>query len=431
MAEAAGYGSLWTYERLLFPVPCALMQLGVRTERRRFIAVRAEPGRTMQSRPPLQATRAPSGWRGYRWVSVWSVPIVAVPVADWFLPPDIHLAHLLVIPLALAAAFADTRRSAVTALLALAALVVAGAERSTLTTENVLVQMLSLVLFSALLLTATRLREQHQRQLAIVRQVSEAAQSVLLRPLPRRAGAVSLASAYVAAEAEARIGGDLYALVRAPGATRLIIGDARGKGLGAIGDIETVLGAFRFNAHRHSTLSGLASALESDVRWDLGQAHCGDPDEWPGERFVTAAVLEIPDDQPCAHLISFGHLPPLLLHGGHVTPLEVSAPAPPLGLGALTETEYAPLTFRFAPGDRLVLYTDGVTESRDCMGSFYPLAERVTAWADQRPDALVRRIGADLRAHTGGPLADDMALIVLQCERARVRARLSENRWVS
>ncbi|MEU1597186.1 serine/threonine-protein phosphatase, partial [Streptomyces sp. NPDC005708] len=64
-------------------------------------------------------------------------------------------------------------------------------------------------------------------------------------------------------------------------------------------------------------------------------------------------------------------------------------------------------------------------------GSFYPLLERVTAWADQRPDALVRRIGADLRAHTGGPLADDMALIVLQREGARVPARIPENRWVS
>ncbi|MEU0603783.1 PP2C family protein-serine/threonine phosphatase [Streptomyces sp. NPDC006393] len=359
------------------------------------------------------------------------MPIVAVPVGDWFLPPDIHLAHLLVLPLAVAAAFADTRRTAVTALLALTALVVAGAERSVLTTENVLVQMLSLVLFSVLLLIATSLREQHQRQLAVVRQVSEAAQSVLLRPLPRRAGAVSLASTYVAAEAEARIGGDLYALVRTPGATRLIIGDARGKGLGAIGDIETVLGAFRFNAHRHSTLSGLASTLESDVRWGLGQTHPGDRDEWPGERFVTAALLEIADDEPCARMISFGHLPPLLLHGGHVTPLEVSAPAPPLGLGALTETDYVPLTFRFAAGDRLVLYTDGVTEARDRTGGFYPLVERVTAWADQRPDALVRRIGADLRAHTGGPLADDMALIVLQREEAPVRARISENRWAS
>lgn len=168
-------------------------------------------------------------------MTLWSVPIVAVPVSDWFLPSDIHLAHLLVIPLALAAAFADTRRTAVTALIALAALVVAGAERCTLTTENVLVQMLSLVLFSALLLIATRLREQHQRQLAIVRQVSEAAQSVLLRPLPRRAGAVSLASTYVAAQTEARIGGDLYALLRAPGATRLIIGDARGRGSGPSG----------------------------------------------------------------------------------------------------------------------------------------------------------------------------------------------------
>lgn len=113
-------------------------------------------------------------------------------------------------------------------------------------------------------------------------------------------------------------------------------------------------------------------------------------------------MLEIPDDQLCARLISFGHLPLLLVHRGHVTPLEVSAPAPPLGLGALTETEYARLTFRFAPGDRLVLYTDGVTEARSCMGSFYLLVERVTVWTDQRPDALVRRIGADLRAHTGG-----------------------------
>ncbi|MFC5204663.1 PP2C family protein-serine/threonine phosphatase [Streptomyces kaempferi] len=383
------------------------------------------------SRPPLQAPRATSQWQGYRWMPLWAALIAAIPVADWFLPPNIHLAHLLVIPLALAAAFADTRRTAATALLALAALIAAGAERHALTTENVLVQMLSLVLFSTLLLIVTRVREQHQRQLAVVRRVSEAAQSVLLRPLPRRAGSVSLASTYVAAETEARIGGDLYALVRAPGATRLIIGDARGKGLGAIADIETVLGAFRFNAHGHSTLSGLASALESDVRWDLDQSHRRGPDEWPGEHFVTAAVLEIPDDQSCTRLISFGHLPPLLLHGKQVTPLEVSVPAPPLGLGALAETEYAPLTFRFTPGDRLVLYTDGVTEARDCMGSFYPLVERVTAWADQRPDELVRRIGADLRAHTGGPLADDMALIVLQREGAHVRARIPENRWAS
>ncbi|MEU8951179.1 PP2C family protein-serine/threonine phosphatase [Streptomyces sp. NPDC048489] len=381
------------------------------------------------SRPPSPAPKAPGGKREYRWGALWAATIAAVPVADWFLPPNIHLAQLLVLPLALAAALADTRRTAVTALLALAALIAAGAERRTLTTENVLVQILALVLLSTLLLIATRLRERHQRQLAIVSQISEATQSVLLRPLPRRAGAVSLASTYVAVETGARIGGDLYALVRSPGATRLIIGDARGKGLGAISDIDTVLGAFRFNAYRHSTLSGLAAALESDVSWDLGQSHRGNPDTWPGERFVTAAVLEIPDDRSCARLISFGHLPPLLLHGSYVTPLEVSVPAPPLGLGALAETEYTPLTFRFTQGDRLVLYTDGVTEARDRTGGFYPLVERVAAWVDQRPDALVRRIGADLSAYTGGPLADDMALIVLQHEGTHARARVSEDRW--
>lgn len=55
----------------------------------------------------------------------------------------------------------------------------------------------------------------------------------------------------------------------------------------------------------------------------------------------------------------------------------------------------------------------------------------VTAWADQRPDELVRRIGTDLRVHTGGPLADDMALIVLQGEGTPLPARISENQCPS
>ncbi|WP_329511782.1 PP2C family protein-serine/threonine phosphatase [Streptomyces chiangmaiensis] len=381
----------------------------------------------MQRWPPLATNGPPTAWRGYWWVALWSVPIVAVPVADWFLPPDIHLAYLLVVPLALSTAFADTRRTAVLAALAVAALIAAGAERHALTTENVLVQLLSLVLFSLLLLLVTRLREQQQRQLAGVRRVSEATQAVLMRPLPRRAGPVSLASAYVAAEAEARIGGDLYALVRTAGATRLIIGDARGKGLDAIGDIQAVLGAFRFGANQYSTLSDLATALDHSVRWDLAQTPGSDVAEWPGERFVTAAVLEIPDCAPHARLISFGHVPPLLLHNGTVKPIEVRDPAPPLGLGALAESSHTPMTFRFTQGDRLLLYTDGVSETRDGQGAFYPLEERLAAWAHHRPDTFVRTIRDDLQEFSGGCHADDMALIVLEREESPVRPHIHPN----
>lgn len=61
-----------------------------------------------------------------------------------------------------------------------------------------------------------------------------------------------------------------------------------------------------------------------------------------------------------------------------------------------------------------MLYTDGVSETRDRDGAFYPLAERVTAWSDEAPADLVRRITDDLAAYAATPLNDDMALVVVQ-----------------
>jgi serine phosphatase RsbU (regulator of sigma subunit) len=71
-------------------------------------------------------------------------------------------------------------------------------------------------------------------------------------------------------------------------------------------------------------------------------------------------------------------------------------------------------TFPFARGDRLLLYTDGVTETRDQSGAFYPLAERVTAWSGEAPTDLVRKITDDLAAYAAAALNDDMALVVVE-----------------
>lgn len=87
---------------------------------------------------------------------------------------------------------------------------------------------------------------------------------------------------------------------------------------------------------------------------------------------------------------------------------------PPLGLGELGAGEYIPQTFAFEPGDILLLYTDGVVEARDGSGAFYPLAERLPAWAGQDPEALVRLLHDDLLGHVGGTLNDDAAAIVVQ-----------------
>lgn len=356
------------------------------------------------------------GWYAEPQVSAWlAVPlalVIAVPVADLFLPPGIHLAYLLTVASTFTAAIAGTRLTAAMSSLAVVALVVAGAERGTLVTESVLVELGSLVAVSALLVAFCRFRARRARELVRVRRVSSATQRVVLRPLPARAGPLSIASAYHAFDADSTIGGDLYAVTRTSGATRLVIGDVRGKGLASIGSTAVMLGTFRALAHRQLPLPELVAHLEGAVRWDSAD---NAESEWEVEEsFVTAVVADIPDNEPVVHLISCGHPAPLLLRRAAATALTVPEPAPPVGLGWMSASPYVPATFPFTQGDRLLLYTDGVTETRDRNGAFYPLAERVTAWAGQAPADLVGKITDDLVAYAATPLDDDMALVVVQ-----------------
>ncbi|MBV6697316.1 serine/threonine-protein phosphatase [Kitasatospora aureofaciens] len=355
--------------------------------------------------------------------------IVLITVVDVLSPPEIHLGPLLIIAPALTASYAGARATAGVALLALAGLTVIGLARDGLTTANHETQLVAQLAASILIVGVRVLRDRHERELARVRSVSEAAQQVLLRPLPDRIGSLHLASVYLAAEAEAQVGGDLYAAARTATGTRLLVGDVRGKGLASLGDAALLLGAFRAAAHLHADLPGLAAYLDGSVCWDLAQLvdqarrrrlrgdGPGDEDADPDDRaesFITAVLLDIPDDDPVVRLIDCGHPPPLLLHADGLSPLIARHAAPPLGLGELAPTSYEVETFPFEPGDRLLIYTDGVIEARDARKRFYPLTERVAAWQSDRPSVLLHRLRRDLLAHVGGRLDDDAAMVVVE-----------------
>ena len=336
--------------------------------------------------------------------------IVLVVIADYLLPAGVHLDPLLAVAPAIAALFGGPRTTAFVGLLALVSLLFVGRLRGGLATLNHEVQITALVAVTVFVVVFCMLRERHQRELAQVRSVSEAAQSVVLRPVPSRVGPLRLASVYLAAAAEARIGGDLFAAARAGGATRLLIGDVRGKGLASISDAAVLLCAFREAAPRHATLPGLVDHLETSLSRDAAEPAEADPMEF----FITAALTEVPDDEPVVRLVACGHPPPLLVRGCHVLTLQVGHPAPPLGMGELTAADVVVETFPYEPGDLLVLYTDGVIEARDRSGTFYPLAERILAWPGGDPEALVRYIRDDLLAYVGGRLADDAAVLVAE-----------------
>ncbi|MCX5416382.1 PP2C family protein-serine/threonine phosphatase [Streptomyces sp. NBC_00059] len=339
--------------------------------------------------------------------------IVVVSVIDVLAPSDIHLGPLLVAAPAITPSFGGPRTVGLVAALAVVAQTVIGVLRDTdeLFSANHEAQIIALVLVGVSLVIFCVLRERRARELAQVRYVSEAAQRVVLPPLPREIGPLRVGSLYLAAEAEAQIGGDLYAAVRTASGTRLIVGDVRGKGMTAVNDAALLLGAFRGAAHRQASLGEVVAYLDRSVCWDLMKP--GGTDRY-GETFITATVLDIPDRDGQVEMVACGHPPPVVLRDGLPTTMEARHPAPPLGLGELGHPRYHVDSFDFEPGDLLLLYTDGVTEARDTTGAFYPLAERVTGWTGIGPDAFLGRFRHDLLRHVGGHLDDDAAMIVVE-----------------
>lgn len=350
------------------------------------------------SRRPVRAGRA--------WVGVPVAWIVAVTVVDVLVPPDLHLGPLLVAAPAITASWAGPRTVGLVAALAVLG---QGAiawlrDPDELLSTNHQTQLTALIVVGLSLVLFCALRERRARELTQVRYVSETAQRGLLPPLPPRLGPLRVASLYLAAEAEARIGGDLYGAVRTGSGTRLIVGDVRGKGMTAVGDAALLLGAFRAAARRRTVLDELVAFLDESVRRDLSE---------PGEAFITAAVLDIPDGDDRVEMIVCGHPPPVVLRDGRPRTVHTPRPAPPLGLGELAQPDYRVDSFRLAPGDLLLLYTDGVTEARDSAGVFYPLTERLTGWTGTDPDAFLDHFRRDLLHHAGGRLDDDAVMLAL------------------
>ncbi|MGP3952356.1 PP2C family protein-serine/threonine phosphatase [Streptomyces sp. 7N604] len=249
---------------------------------------------------------------------------------------------------------------------------------------------------------AGALRERREQVLAAVRSVAEAAQHALLKPVPATVGEFEVAVRYSAAAAEARIGGDLYALLPTPYGVRLIVGDVRGKGLPAVSTAALVLGVFREAAYDEPDLLDVVGRIERSLARNLGS-----------DDFVTAVVAGYPATGRM-EIVNCGHAPPLLVRGSGVTALEPVHPAPPLGLRALTGETPSLQVLPFADGDQLLLYTDGVIEARNDGREFYPLVERVTRHASDEPARTLDALHEELLAHVGGRLHDDAALLLLR-----------------
>ncbi|MFE6685132.1 PP2C family protein-serine/threonine phosphatase [Streptomyces sp. NPDC057743] len=256
----------------------------------------------------------------------------------------------------------------------------------------------------------SHVRLQRERTLFHVRLVADAAQQVVLSPMPRRIGSIEIESLYLAAAAEARIGGDFYEVADTRYGVRLLIGDVRGKGLPAVGAAAAIVNSFREAAYSEADMVSVARRLDaSSTRYSVAF-----PLDGPVERFATALLVQIPHEGGRIEILNCGHPPPLLLNDGELCPLEPTSPSPPLNLAELIGDHYTIDAFDFAVGDLLLLYTDGVSEARARDGGFFPLA----AWMRQQPlsspHELLAALHRDLLRYNRGRLNDDIAALAVR-----------------
>jgi phosphoserine phosphatase RsbU/P len=256
------------------------------------------------------------------------------------------------------------------------------------------------VLLAAFAVANSVLRTAAQRRLSRVRAVARVAQSALLREIPATVTAGRLASRYVSAAAEARVGGDILEVVSEGGRTRWIIGDTRGKGLPAVRLASVATTSFRDAcAQPGLSLAEVARVVDRSVTLAAGE-----------EDFVTALFAEF-DPRGWLELVTCGHPPPLRLNaGGGLQALTPSAYATPLGLHPGMTTS----TFSVGEGDRVVFYTDGLLEARDRAGRYFRLEDCADLLRGPDLEAAADELLDRLVAHTGRRLDDDVAVLLFE-----------------
>ncbi|GLZ53434.1 GAF domain-containing SpoIIE family protein phosphatase [Actinomycetospora sp. NBRC 106378] len=230
-------------------------------------------------------------------------------------------------------------------------------------------------------------------------------ESLLPTSMPRTPG-LDLGSRYRAGAGGSEVLGDFYDVFPIPSGWGLVLGDVCGKGVTAA----------RTTALARSTVRALGHA-EEDPQAVLGALN-EVLVEWFGDRrsFVTAvyATLRPRGDGFVATVASAGHPAGFVLgRAGMVTALQDGGRV----LGLLPEAKVAVESVDLAPGDSLVLFTDGVTESRRQSDRVQfdedgvATALRSLA-ADSSADSVAEAVSAAALRHAEGLVQDDTAVLV-------------------
>ncbi|MEV0152248.1 SpoIIE family protein phosphatase [Micromonospora sp. NPDC050686] len=241
--------------------------------------------------------------------------------------------------------------------------------------------------------TATGARHEAEHRIATTLQ-----HSLLPRSLPQLPGAV-MASRYLPGSADVEVGGDWYDVIGLDDDELvLVIGDVVGKGVRAA----AAMGQLR-NTLRAYVLEGFDPGLSlTRLNRLVGSTE--------GRSFATMVCLHFSPRTGRLRYANAGHPSPLLIRGDHVAFLHDRALGPPVG--AIPDAAYRTVEGRLAPGNRLLLYTDGLFEDRrigldEALDQLRADASRPGEHVSDLVDAVLERVA-------GRPRHDDVAVLALE-----------------
>jgi sigma-B regulation protein RsbU (phosphoserine phosphatase) len=255
----------------------------------------------------------------------------------------------------------------------------------------------STVLENARLLQEEQAKQQMEEELRLARTIQ---QSLLPGSLPSegwlRASGSSLASR--------EVGGDYYDVARVTAKCwSAVLTDVSGKGVGSALLASLLQGALITATENPAAMS---HRLERLNRFLL--------DRTGGEKYATVFHCLIHGDGRMFY-VNAAHCPPIVLREGGER-FELDANAMPVGL--IESAEFPVMEQRLSPGDKIVIYSDGVTEAQNNEMAFFGkrrLREIVEAHAIESCASIHDRIQEAVTAFTeGAPQSDDITLVVLE-----------------
>jgi hypothetical protein len=230
----------------------------------------------------------------------------------------------------------------------------------------------------------------------------------LLPPLTFASRHVTIAGAL---EPAYEVAGDTLDYAIDAGTAAAAIFDGMGHGLRS-----SQLAAISVAGYRNARRAGLSLADNAAA------IHAALVECFGGNVYTTGVMCELDTGTGIFSWVNAGHPYPLLLRGGHLVKTLSCPPAPPMGLAFPVGHDRPPFVVcheQLEPDDRILMFTDGVTEARSPDGEFFGdarLADLLTrnyAAGLPIPETL-RRVVRALLEHQQSQLSDDATLLLVE-----------------